>query len=538
MTDLLIGDHTFRIEVDGDATKPALLLVHSLGSDLSQWDAQMPALLKSFRIIRYDSRGHGGSTLVGSPYSIAMLGRDALGILDALEIETAHVVGVSMGGAVAQWLLTHAPSRVSRAVLANTTARFGATESWNSRIVEVLGHGMSGLADGTMARWFGAAFAAREHQQVGALRAIFEATAPEGYAGCCAAIRDFDLREALRAVTAPVLVIGGRDDPSIGEADIAHLVATIPGAKRVVLEARHISNIEAEAAFTKAVVAFLTASLPVKKAPASTKPAPVAAKAIVARRVGTRRSTAARIPLTAAPTSATASKAPTRKSPVKTVAATASKKTTTTKTTAPKTATPPARKTPAAPAPAKRAASKPAAKATPVPAKTKATKVAAKPAPAKKVAAKPAAKVAKPKSAILPYAKRPSAKNLRAMAAGQTAAKVSKEKVAKAKVTKGKTSKPSASKMPAKTAAPSRKGLAPKVTTRAAKAPTPNKAKIAVKVAKAKAPAIKPKTAPKPPIKAVVRKAPTKSVGSKSASRKTAPKPVAKPLAKSGRRVS
>lgn len=511
MTDLLIGTDTFRIEVDGDTTKPALLLVHSLGADLGQWDAQMQALLKAFRVIRYDSRGHGGSTSAGAPYSIARLGHDALGILDALEIDTAHVVGVSMGGAVAQWLLTHAPDRVSRAVLANTTAKFLGIDSWNSRIVEVLGSGMESLTEGTMHRWFGDAFAAREPQRIDAVRATFEATSPEGYAGCCAALRDLDLREALHAVTAPVLVISGRDDTSIDATDIAYLAETIPGAKHVALDARHISNIEADAAFTKAVVGFLTAKLPVKRAQPA--PAPVAAKATVSRRVGTRRSTAARIPLTAAPTSAKASKTPARKGPVKAAAPT-------------KAASVSSRPTPV---PVKRAATKPAAKAV-APLKNPAAKVAAKAPPAKKsVAAKPAPKIAK----------RPSAKSLKAMAAGTTTKARAVAAAPKAGKAKAPTkAAPVARRVTAKAPVVARKTAASVAKTPAIKAAAkkPAAPKVAAKTAKVKAPVAKV------PAEPVVRKAPpksaAKSISVKANAGKAPParKTTSKAGAKSGRR--
>ena len=300
MTDLTIGGETFRVDIAGDATRPALLLAHALGTDLTMWDGQIEPLSQHFRVVRYDSRGHGASVGTERPVSLARLGRDALALMDALEIDTAHFIGVSMGGAVGQWLLINAPHRVDRAVLANTAAKLGTPDGWNARIRTAITGGMTLSADATIERWFSPAFARRDPDRVEAVRDVLLGTDPASYAACCAALRDMDLREALREIDRPVLVVTGTDDPVVGEDDLALLVARIGGAAHVALDAKHIANIEAEAAFNAVVVDFLTSKRPRLKAPsklARGHGASLAPPPRVARPAAVRRAAAARSPL-------------------------------------------------------------------------------------------------------------------------------------------------------------------------------------------------------------------------------------------------
>ncbi len=146
MAELNIGGEAFHVEVEGDADAPVLMLSHVLGTTLHMWDPQMPALLKHYRVVRYDARGHGDSVVSEGPYSVADLGQDALNILDTLGIEKADFIGLSLGGAVGEWLLSHAPRRIGKAVLANTAAQLGNPDMWNSRIDAVLQDGMQAAA--------------------------------------------------------------------------------------------------------------------------------------------------------------------------------------------------------------------------------------------------------------------------------------------------------------------------------------------------------------------------------------------------------
>ncbi|MGB9245036.1 MAG: 3-oxoadipate enol-lactonase [Candidatus Acidiferrales bacterium] len=243
---------------DGPADAPVLVLSNSLGTNLSMWDPQIPALAERFRVLRYDTRGHGQSSVTPGPYSITQLGRDVVGLLDAVGIERAHFCGLSMGGVTGMWLGVYAPERINRLVLCNTAAKIGAADMWNARIETVRTNGLSAVAETQAQRWFTPAFIAKAPDVIAATRQMIASTSPEGYAANCGAIRDMDQRETISRIRARTLVIGGLQDPVISAADLRYLVDTIPGAKLVELDASHLSNVEAPVEFTKALLNFLT----------------------------------------------------------------------------------------------------------------------------------------------------------------------------------------------------------------------------------------------------------------------------------------
>ena len=242
---------------DGPADAPVLMLSNSLGTDLTMWEPQMADFAGPFRVLRYDTRGHGASAVTPGPYSIERLGHDALGLLDGLGISRAHWCGLSMGGMVGMWLAVHAPERIDRLVLCNTTALLGPREMWDARIAAVESGGMAAIAPAGMARWFTEPTLRRPSAMVEATRRVLLATPPEGYTACCAAIREMDQRDAIAAVRAPTLVIAGTHDVATPPADGQFLAQRIPGARYVELDAAHLSNIEAADQFTDAVLAFL-----------------------------------------------------------------------------------------------------------------------------------------------------------------------------------------------------------------------------------------------------------------------------------------
>ena len=250
------GD-AFEVQIDGPDAAPPLLLANSLSSDLFMWDDQIPSWSKQFRVIRYNARGQGASVIEPVPYSMDRLGSDALAILDALHVERAHVCGLSMGGMVTQWLLTHAPQRIGRAVLANTAAYLGPASLWDDRIALARAHGMEATVEPTVRRWFPPAFHAASPATIDRMRAMIRRTPVEGYMASSAAIRDMDQREAIKAVTAPTLVVIGANDPATTPADGLAIHAAIRGSRTVTLDAGHISNVEQPEAFTHAVAAFL-----------------------------------------------------------------------------------------------------------------------------------------------------------------------------------------------------------------------------------------------------------------------------------------
>jgi 3-oxoadipate enol-lactonase len=257
MPELMINGERFNIRIDGADSAPALLLSNSLSTNLSMWDGQIADWATRFRVIRYDSRGHGASAAPDRPYSIAELGRDALAVLDALKIQRAHFCGLSKGGMVGMWLATHAADRLNKVVLANTAARMAPPNLWNARIQTVKAGGMEAIVDGTLQRWFSPAWLAIKPTSLGDVRKMILATPALGYAGCCAAIRDMDQREAIRQITNPVLVISGAQDPATPPAAAKQIHESIRGSKLVSLDAAHLSNLEKPAEFTKAVADFL-----------------------------------------------------------------------------------------------------------------------------------------------------------------------------------------------------------------------------------------------------------------------------------------
>jgi 3-oxoadipate enol-lactonase len=257
MSKLEVGADIFNVIVDGASDAPAIMLAHALGCDHRMWCGQMPALVDRCRVIRYDVRGHGASASGKGPYSLDQLGGDALAILDALNVERAHWLGLSMGGVIGQWLLIHAPDRIDRAILANTAAYLGPASAWDARIQAVREGGVGAVAPSVIERWFTKDFREREPEIVRRIFEILRFSPAEGYVGCAAALRDMDLREEIKKVRAPALVIAGRHDPSTPPELGAQIAQSIRGARFVTLEAAHLSNIEAAERFNQAVTEFL-----------------------------------------------------------------------------------------------------------------------------------------------------------------------------------------------------------------------------------------------------------------------------------------
>lgn len=256
MPDVTSGGARLKYWVDGPAGRPAVLLSHALGTSSALWDPQVPALVERFRVIRYDVRGHGESSAPAGEYTIDQLGRDALAVLDAADIDSAHVCGLSLGGLTAIWMALHARSRVRRIVLANTAARIASAGFWQERIELIGAQGLQPVAEGAPVRWFTEGFR-REHPEAPMrFQEMVRSSSPSGYAACAAALRDADLRPRLGDVAAPALVIAGRFDPVTPPADADALTGGIAGAQLIVLEAAHFSNVEKADDFTSAVVNF------------------------------------------------------------------------------------------------------------------------------------------------------------------------------------------------------------------------------------------------------------------------------------------
>jgi 3-oxoadipate enol-lactonase len=325
VTDLTIAGETFNVLVEGDETKDILMLSNPMATNLHLWDPQIPALAEHFRILRYDSRGHGASVANQGPYSVEGLGRDALAIMDALGIERVHWLGLSMGSIVGLWLLVHARERIGRAVLAGTAAQISGPDLWNNRIQLARDTGMNGVAVAAAERWFTKTFRDAKPEKVEAVMEMVRATPLHGYLAALAAIRDMDQREAIRSIRNKVLVIAGRHDLSTPPGLGALVASSIEGASFVTLEASHLSNIEDEANFTKAAVDFLTASETIAARPPPRRRAPAkktAAKKVPATTAAAREAAAKKAPVK----KASAKDAPPKKTPPRTATRTSTKK--------------------------------------------------------------------------------------------------------------------------------------------------------------------------------------------------------------------
>lgn len=250
----------FRVTVDGDAAAPALILSNSLGTTLEMWDPQVAAFSEHYRVIRYDTRGHGGSPVTPAPYSFADLGQDVLAVLDALDIEQAAFCGISMGGHTGLRLGVHAGSRFNAIAVCNSAAKIGTPQGWNERAAMVREGGvasMQALAESSPGRWFSADFVTAQPATVQRAQAWIAGIAPQGYAACCEALAASDLRDDLHRITTPTLLLAGASDPVTTVADAQAMQAAIPGAQLAVVPASHLSNLEAPRAFNQAVLHFL-----------------------------------------------------------------------------------------------------------------------------------------------------------------------------------------------------------------------------------------------------------------------------------------
>jgi 3-oxoadipate enol-lactonase len=248
-------------EVAGPEDAPVVLLGSSLGTDLRMWDAQVPQLARSLRVVRFDHRGHGRSPVPPGPYEIADLAGDVLALMDDLGVRRAHHCGLSIGAMVGMWLGANAPERVDRLVLLCTSAHMPPASAWAQRAAAVLEAGSTEpVADTVVDRWLTPPFAA-EHPEVRArLRDMLVASPPDGYAACCRAIERMDLRGDLARIAAPTLVVAGAEDPATPPEHQELIAASIPGARlESVPRAAHLAAAEQPAAVTRLILEHLEA---------------------------------------------------------------------------------------------------------------------------------------------------------------------------------------------------------------------------------------------------------------------------------------
>lgn len=254
-----VGDNTrMAYRIDGDVDNPALVLSNSIGTTLRMWDRQIESLSKRFCVVRYDFRGHGASDIPVGAYSLDRLGRDVVELIDALGIERTHFLGLSLGGFVGQWLGVHAPERIERLILSNTSPYLGPASRFDERIAAVLrAPDMLETAEIFLSNWFPAHMLAAKEPVVEEFRSMLRATDRHGLAGLYAALRDTDLRRIIALISPPTLVIAGQYDTVTAASHSELIAATVPGAKLVTLPSVHLPNIEYPAEYMDTVLGFL-----------------------------------------------------------------------------------------------------------------------------------------------------------------------------------------------------------------------------------------------------------------------------------------
>ena len=247
-------------EISGKEKAQVVILSHSLGSSLKMWEPQMEALESHFRVLRYDTRGHGRSSTPPGPYTLELLGEDAISLLDALKVDQAHWVGLSMGGMIGQFIALNHPKRLRSLALCDTGAiiPIEAQPIWQERIVSVRQKGIESQLQGTMERWFTPSFLKLAPPMLTLIKQEFLTTPVEGYIHCSEAIRNLNTLERLREISLPTLIIVGEDDPGMPVSASEAIHQRIPHSKLVILKsARHISNVEQPEAFNTHLIDFL-----------------------------------------------------------------------------------------------------------------------------------------------------------------------------------------------------------------------------------------------------------------------------------------
>ena len=242
----------------GDADVPVLMLSNSLMSNHTMWDPQIDALTADFRVLRYDTRGHGASAVPPGPYTMAMLGEDAAALMAALGLERVHFIGLSMGGMIGQYLGAIHPKRLMSLTLCDTACVMPPKTLWDDRIAQARSEGLAVAVEATLARWFTEPFRTPANPVTEKVAEMIRSTDVEGFAGCCAAIRDMDQTGLLASIKVPTRIIVGELDPGTPVAAAEALHAGIAGSELVVIPASaHLCNMECPEPFNRAVLDFL-----------------------------------------------------------------------------------------------------------------------------------------------------------------------------------------------------------------------------------------------------------------------------------------
>ncbi|HEX6210884.1 MAG TPA: 3-oxoadipate enol-lactonase [Methylomirabilota bacterium] len=246
--------------LDGPGGAPVVTLSHSLAADLAMWDPQLKALTERYRVLRYDTRGHGGTDAPAGAYTLELLAEDARALLQALGIARTHWIGLSMGGMIGQTLALSSPGLFQSLALCDTSSRVPAEARpvWQERIKTAETQGMGPLVEPTIARWFTAPFREQRPDVVDPVRTRIRTTSPRGYAGCCHAISALDLTDRIAAIKLPTLIVVGEEDQGTPVAASQAIQAKIAGSQlEIIKSAAHLSNLEQPETFTRIVTSFL-----------------------------------------------------------------------------------------------------------------------------------------------------------------------------------------------------------------------------------------------------------------------------------------
>jgi len=246
-------------ELSGPSDAPVLVLGNSLGTTIALWEPQLPMLQEFFQVLRYDHRGHGGSPSAPGPYTIDDLGDDVLELLDALGLERVSYCGLSLGGMIGMWLAGHAPERVDRLALCCTTASYASAQPWVTRAAAVRAGGTGPIAGQVVRRWFTPAFQEQSPDVVALFEAMLSGIDADGYAGCCDALAELDLRSVLPAIQAPTVVIAAAQDEAAPPECARAIAELIPQAELYIVgDAAHLANVEAADAVSVILHGHLT----------------------------------------------------------------------------------------------------------------------------------------------------------------------------------------------------------------------------------------------------------------------------------------
>ena len=244
-------------KIQGTPNSPVLMFSNSLGADLTMWDELVPLLLPYFRVLQYDTRGHGQSELTEGPYTIERLGQDVISLLDQLNIDKVYFCGLSMGGLIGQYLGIHHPDRLHKLILSNTDSKIGTVNRWNERINTINEQGMQAIVDSTMEKWFTPFYHKINPARVAQMKELFLANKTLGYTACCSALGAADFRSEIKKITVETLIITGDEDTVTNVVQAKGLQKEIPNAKLKVFPARHLPSTELPMEYADTLIDFL-----------------------------------------------------------------------------------------------------------------------------------------------------------------------------------------------------------------------------------------------------------------------------------------